>query len=485
MIFEGFETILTTLFYISSLAGVVTISYMIIRQNGNPAKTISWILLIVFIPFIGVGLYFTFGLNYRRRKLYKQKKNKDRTRYNSIIEFSYLNFEKNNWFTKKEVADNSGLAKLLLRNSNSIFSDNNVVEILNDGQETYSKLFKELESAEQTIHIQFYIFENGETANKLLEIFTRKRKQGVEIRLMYDAVGSWGLSKTYKQKLDEIGVLHHQFLPVQFVLFANKINYRNHRKIIVIDSVKGFTGGINISDKYIKGNHLGSWRDTFIYLEGNSVNGLQYLFLSDWAFASKEDHFKQQYFKRSTNTQGCAVQIVGSGPDSEYAGIMQEYDTIVHSAKNYVYISNPYLIPGEVILTALITSAMKGVDVRILIPGISDFKIVKWSSNSYITQLLRAGVKIYRYKKGFLHSKVMVADDSVSSVGTGNMDIRSFDLNFEVNAVVYSNSVAKNLKNQFEVDCSNSEQIDYKNWIKRPLRDKILESISRLISPLL
>jgi cardiolipin synthase len=470
---------------ISTLVGVVTIAYMIMRQNGNPTKTLTWILLVIFVPLIGALLYFTFGINYRRIKLYKRKRTKDIERYHQIVEDEYYNFEQSSWIEKEEVKAKAGLAKLLLKGSKSLFTDNNRVEVLQDGPVTYKRILEELKTAQHFIHIQFYIFEEGEMADELLEVFTQKRQEGVEIRLIYDAVGSWSLSKNYKDKLDEIGVEHHEFLPVKFVQLANKINYRNHRKIVVIDSKKGFTGGINISDKYLHGDELGSWRDTFLFLEGNAVNGLQYLFLSDWNFATHEDRLKPEYFKRSERLEGSAVQIVGSGPDSDYAGIMQEYDTMIHSANEYIYIANPYLIPGEVIQSALISAAMRGVDVRIMIPGVSDFKIVKWSSHSYLSPLLRAGVKIYRYQGGFLHSKVIVSDDMISSVGTGNMDIRSFEYNFEVNAVIYDNELAKELRNTFLSDIKNCHEVIYEVWKKRPLYERILESISRLVSPLL
>jgi cardiolipin synthase len=467
------------------LADTATIGYILFAQRGTPAKTISWILLVLMLPFAGVLLYFTFGVNYRRVKLYNQKKTDDIRRYHQLIDNEYTSFEESSWIERKEVQSKSGLAKLLLKSSKSLFSDHNHVEVLQNGPITYEKILEELASAKQLIHFQFYIIDEGLMTKKLLSLFEQKRNEGVEIRILYDAVGCWSLSNSFKNKLTKIGVEHHAFLPVRFVQLANKINYRNHRKIIVIDGQKGFTGGINIADKYLHGNELGVWRDTFLYLEGNAVNGLQYLFLTDWSFATRKDEVLAKYFKRVKRTVGTPVQIVGSGPDSDYAGIKHEYDELIHSAQYYIYISNPYLIPGEIIESALISAAMRGVDVRILIPGISDYKIVKWSTNSYLSPLLRAGVRIYKYQAGFLHSKVIVSDDVVSSIGTGNMDIRSFEYNFEVNAVIFDSVVAKRLKNDFKNDCLQADEIDYELWKKRPAREKMLESLSRVVSPLL
>lgn len=461
------------------------VGFIVVKENGKPSKTIAWLLIIIIFPVIGFLLYLQFGLNFRKRKLYKLKRTKDIQRYHDIIEEEYDQFETSDWFELPEVRNNRRLAKLLLKSSKSLFSHHNDVTPLFDGKDTFESLFRDLEKAKEHIHIQFYILHEGDLADRLLEIFKMKIAEGVEIRLLYDAVGSWSLGKEYRQKLTEIGVTHHEFMPVRFAVLGNRVNYRNHRKIVVIDATIAYTGGINVDDKYIYGNELGHWRDTFVRIEGNAVNGLQFLFLSDWYFASGVSHLDRSKFKVVERTTGCPVQIVGSGPDSDYAGIMQEYTSMINLARNYIYISNPYLIPGEVILNALLNAAMGGVDVRILIPGISDYRVVKWSTNSYLEDLLRAGVRIFKYHGGFLHEKVMVMDDEVSSIGTANMDIRSFELNFEVNALIYSSQMAIRMKEKFELDCQTAEEIDYQEFLKRPFKEKILESTSRLMSPLL
>lgn len=473
------------------IIGLFTISlifvfgYVIIRENGRPSKTIAWLSIIVLFPVLGFLLYLQFGLNYRKRKMYRLKKSKDLERYHQLLEKEYTEFELGDWFHRPEAQDNMRLAKLLLRGSKSLFTNHNDVRVLHDGHKTYDTLLADIEKAKSFVHIQYYIFEEGEMVEKLFRLFKTKVSEGVKIRLLYDAVGSWSLSKEYKNRLTEIGVEHHEFMPVKFAALGNRVNYRNHRKIVIVDGKVGFTGGINIADKYIHGNHLGSWRDTFIRIEGNAVNGLIFLFLSDWYFASGEDLLERSNFYVTEKMGGCPVQIVGSGPDSDYAGVQQQYSTMINSAKQYVYISNPYFIPGEVLLDAIITTAMSGVEVCLMLPGISDFRLVKWSTNSYIEELLKAGVRIFKYNKGFLHEKMVVCDDQVSSIGTANMDIRSFELNFEVNALVYDEKTAIVIKERFLEDLKQCSEITLEAFKKRPFRQKFFESISRLLSPVL
>ncbi|UTW64145.1 cardiolipin synthase [bacterium SCSIO 12741] len=467
-------------------AAALTSVYAVVRENGNPTKTLTWVLLIVMFPVVGILLYINFGLNYRRRKLYHIKKTKDIDYYNQLIEEEYYNFDAQKWMDIPEVRGKKDVAKLLLKSSKSLFSITNDVKVLQDGPDTFEALFEALEKAEKFIHIQYYIFEEGQLADRFLEILTRKIQEGVDVRLLYDSVGSFSLSRQFREKMTAAGIQHSRFLPVRFVQLANKINYRNHRKIVIIDCKVGFTGGINVSDKYLTGDHLGPWRDTFIRIEGNAVNGLQFLFLTDWYFASNQQLLYRKFFYQHENKgQTTPVQIVGSGPDSDYAGVMHQYSRIINVARDYVFIQNPYLIPGEIIQNDLITTALSGVDVRIMIPGVSDFKIVKWSSNSYLEDLLKAGVRIFRYQDGFLHSKVILSDDEICSVGTGNMDIRSFELNFEVNALVFDQGTTQELKDRFMKDCEKCVEVTLEEFQNRPYSQKILESFSRLISPVL
>jgi cardiolipin synthase len=309
--------------------------------------------------------------------------------------------------------------------------------------------------------------------------------EGVEVRLIYDDVGSWSLGKKYIRELRNAGVQVFAFMPVRFSRLADRVNYRNHRKIIVIDGKIGYTGGINIADRYIEGTpNLGLWRDTNIKLEGQAVHSLQATFLIDWFFVSNIIIDDDKYFKEHDVSQKHLIQISSSGPDSDWASIMQAFFAAIATAKEYIYISTPYFIPNESILTALKTAALSGIDVRIILPHKSDSHIVYWGSISYIKELLEAGIKVYLYKKGFTHSKILIVDDVFASVGSANLDIRSFDTNFEISALIYDEMIAAKIRQDFFVDLEGCAQVLPDDWAVRPLMSKIKSSSARIISPL-
>lgn len=275
-------------------------------------------------------------------------------------------------------------------------------------------------------------------------------------------------------------------MPVRFPRLANRINYRNHRKIAVIDGTIGYVGGLNVADRYLTGHpDLGAWRDTHLRIEGDAVKGLQLVFLTDWYFVSGQDIARQELFPSVEIDEQLPIQIVASGPDSDYAGILQGYFASIHLARKYLYISNAYLIPNESILTALKTAALSGVDIRILIPEQSDSKLAQWSTQSYLEELLQAGVRMYLYQAGFLHTKVLIADDVLSSVGTANWDHRSFEQNFEVNAFLYDRPTAETLKTQFLEDLQRARELSLEQFRQRPPWKKGISSLARLLSPLL
>jgi cardiolipin synthase len=303
---------------------------------------------------------------------------------------------------------------------------------------------------------------------------------------LYDDLGSWSLSRRYVRELTSSGVKVINFMPVRTYAFANKLNFRLHRKIIVVDGRVGFVGGINIADRYLRG--LGKnnrWRDTHLRLEGESVRSLQAIFLLDWNYAGQTEDYDLRYFPENTVTDRKLVQIVASGPDSDWESIMQAYFAAIATATQYVYISTPYFLPNQSILTALKTAALSGIDVKLLLPERNDSWMVWRSSRSYVNELLEAGVHIYFYLKGFTHSKLMIVDDVFSSVGTANMDIRSFNQDFEANALIYDEEITRQLKQDFEEDIENSKEILIAEWDKRMAVEKVQESVARMFSPLL
>lgn len=457
---------------------VIAVSIVIrLLINGvRPSKTLAWLLAIFTIPVGGVLLYLLVGRNRRKNKLLRLKS------------MGLTEDAKPTHLPKFQVAErHQKIIKLVQKNTNFNPSTDNEVVFLKDGGATFNAIFNALDNASDFIHIQYYIFEEGQLADRLLRIFQRKIAQGVKIRLVYDGIGSFSLSRSYLKKLKEIGVAVFPFLPFRFGRFLRSVNYRNHRKIIVIDGKVAFTGGINISDKYLKGDKtLGKWHDMHLRIAGSAVEDLNAVFLQDWQLVSEQEVQSSKSIPSKNASAGSSmVQIVSSGPDDDFAAIEQVYFSIINGAKDYLYIVNPYVIPSPAILTALDTAAISGVDVRLLVSENNDSQLVNWSVRSYFENFLRAGVKIYLFPKGFLHSKIMISDDEIASVGTANIDIRSFEQNYEVNAIVYDAEFVKALKADFLTDSGRSNQLKFETHLKRPWLDKLKEGVAKIFSPVL
>ena len=468
---------------------ILTIVFMVIlviQQRGDPMKTIAWLMVVTFIPLLGIILYFYFGKNYRKEKIFSRKELTDSEQIRLLAQYQPDKVDATFWHDEA-VAGKAHIMKMLYNSEKVLLTERNRVKILVNGKMTFEHIIAELEKAQKHIHLEYYIIDDDHIGNEIRRILIRKAKEGLEVRVIYDDVGCWSLSKEYIMSLKNAGARVFPFMPVRFPYFTNKINYRNHRKIIVIDGKVGFVGGMNIADRYISGSEeLGPWRDTHLKIEGEAVYSLQSVFLLDWYFVSKRNiHDQDQYFPPVEITNQHLMQIVASGPDSDWASIMQTFFTAIATAKSYIYISTPYFLPNESILTALRTAALSGVDVRMLLPEQSDSKLISWSSSSYIGQLLDAGIKVYLYRKGFTHSKSMIVDDVFCSIGTANMDIRSFDQNFEVNALIYDQRLTVAMRNIFMNDIKDLKYINVNDWDERPRRIVFCESVARLFSPLL
>ena len=391
------------------------------------------------------------------------------------------------WLAKKEILSEVELTRnrhsmtLLLNNSKALLARHNKVKVLHNGEQTFNEIFEAIENAKDHIHLEYYIIEDGELTSKLIALLTGKAAEGVEVRIIYDGVGSMKLSNDSIRKLKNAGARVYCFLPVKFPVLTHKANYRNHRKIIVVDGKISFIGGLNFADRYKYGvKNIGIWRDTHLRIEGEGASLLQIVFLTDWYFVSQEVLLqKTRYITGYKVKERCLLQIAASGADSDWASIQQAYFAAISTAKDYVYISTPSM------LMALETAAMSGVDVRIMIPNKSDSFFSYWCTMSYVQELLEAGIKVYQYKKGFNHSKIMMIDDAISTVGTANMDTRSFEQNFEVNAILYNEKLTRELVEYFNNDLNDSVQLEYFEWLNRSRWEKILESFTRLFYPLL
>ncbi|BDW93565.1 cardiolipin synthase [Flagellimonas marinaquae] len=464
--------ILITLYVIISLTMVISL----LLNGVRPSKTLAWLLAIFTIPVAGALLYILFGRNRRKSKMFSQK---HQTAPNDQF--------KNEDCRPEISANKEKITSLISNTSKCPVTCYNHLELLKDGRNTFESIFNALEEAKEHIHLQYYIFEDGLLADKLLEVFERKVAENVTIRLLYDGIGSYSLSKKYLKKLKGIGVETAQFLPFKFGRFLSSLNYRNHRKIIVIDNKIGFTGGINISDKYLKGDPAqGKWHDSHLKIEGEAVDFLNRTFVTDWFLASvkKVDLNTLKIYR--TQKKYTSLQIVPSSPDDDFDVMEQVYFSIINSAEKYLYIVNPYIIPNHAILQALITAALSGVDVKILMSSSTDIKLVDWCVRAYFESYLKAGIKIYLYEEGFLHSKVMLCDDEIASIGTANLDNRSLQQNYEAQVFVYDNELCRKMKSDFLSDCDKSTLLsDYEKFKSRSWGKKLIEGFAKLLSPLL
>jgi cardiolipin synthase len=481
-IWKALPSLVTILYFLT----VVFIAILIILENRNPVKTISWILVLVLLPFAGIVIYLFFGQEYRKTKMYSRKGLKNLEKLRKLTLEQLDNLPNNHFQISERLYSKKRLINLLLANSNAILTSDNEVRVLHNGAETFPEIFQTIEQAKHHIHLEYYIVEDDLIGNYLRELLIRKAQEGIEVRFIYDDVGSWELKRKWLRTMSDAGVKVDCFMRVRYPMLTSKVNYRNHRKILVVDGDTAFVGGLNFADRYQDGvPGIGPWRDTHLKVSGGAATALQIIFMADWYFVSKEILKGEEYFKPFESGDGKLVQISASGPDSDWESIGQAYFSAIASATEYVYVSSPYLMPPPDIVTALKTSALGGIDVRIIVPGLSDAITSKWGTNSYIEELLEAGIKIYFYRAGFIHSKVIVVDGVFSSVGTANLDFRSLETNFEVNAMIYDEEIAGVLTRQFLDDQDNSQEITLEEWIKRPRSSKIKESFARILSPML
>lgn len=478
----GLQT--ATLYSILISLGVLSVVIIISLENRHPSKTLAWILFLALIPVLGLVFYFIFGRNYRKSKTFDEKAEYDARQY------AFVN-ERLTFYEKELASFSEGerrLIELAGKVANSSISFATSTQVLTNGGETFSALIEQLKQAEHHIHMEYYIYRHDDIGTQIKNILIEKVKQGVEVRFMYDAVGSLKLASGFLQEMREAGIKVSAFNPVTFPMLSNKMNYRNHRKIVVVDGEVGFVGGLNVGDEYLgKNPSFGFWRDTHLLLKGEAVMALQAVFLRDWRYITGEQLEHDIYFKEPMHldiSDRGAVQIVASGPDQEWKSVKSLFFSMITMARRSLWIATPYFIPDEDILTALTVSALSGVDVKILFPKHPDKWLPYYASHSYFPRLLEAGVEIYEYHKGFMHSKVIIADGELASIGTVNMDVRSFNLNFEVSAFLYGTEKVKKLVTNFTDDLNDADRIKLEQEQKGILK-RLLESTARLLSPLL
>ena len=461
------------------LVNILMAIFLIFVERKDVDSTWAWLLVMFLFPGFGFILYLLLGQNLTKEKIFNVKKVKDQKMSRKLIE----NFKKEK---RSKKVDDSYLdfIRFNFNNSGALYTSGNEVNIYTEGKDKFIDLIKDIRKAEKFIHIQYYIFRLDELGDLIINELKKKVDQGVEVRLLVDGMGSKKIRKKYIQSL---GIKVSVFFPRRIPFLSIRINYRNHRKIVVIDGKISYVGGFNVGNEYVnKGKQFDYWRDTHIRIKGDAVNELNKRFILDWDHASEgEIKDVNKYFFRYPGKGNISMQIISSGPDNKEEYIKNAYMKMISSARKNVYIQTPYLVPDKSINEALKMAALSGVDVRIMVPGEPDHFFMNWILSANMGDLLKAGVKIYRYEKGFIHAKTIVVDGSLATVGTANLDIRSFRVNFEINAFIYNEEFSKNMENIFKKDISNCRITNINEYQNRGKSIRIKESLIRLISPLL
>lgn len=479
----------TTIVYIYGLYIMVFVIVLIL-DNREPSSIIAWTTILILLPVIGILIYLLIGRNWRKISKKKRLIKQELSKYlvNSVSAIVKREKENTNQLLSKEEYKNKAeLLNLLKNNSDSILTSSNKIEIIQSGEEKFRKLIEDIKQAEKFIHLEYFIWKNDKMVKKINELLIRKARQGVEVRIIYDTWGSFFFSRYTRWRMRRSGIKIYPYFNFISPFKFHTLNYRNHRKIAIIDGKVAYTGGMNMAKEYIDGGkRFGKWRDTHLRIRGDAVEILQGIFAISWYNTTKEKLFNSKYFTMGkTFHEKTPVHVTTSGPDSQWDSIKQLYFTLIATAQKKVYIQTPYFIPDSSVQMALKVAALSGVDVRLMMTGVPDKLIPFWAAHTYLEELLAAGVKIYQYKAGFLHSKTIMADDCVCSIGTANMDVRSFELMYELNTIIYDEGIARSLKEDFLEDMKSCREITFEEIQKQGLFIRFRNSLARLFAPLL
>lgn len=473
---------------------VVVLSQMlvVILENRQPVKTVAWLMVLFFLPIVGLVIYFFFGRN-RKREHFVSRACASQLARRSAVRFYQGGFP-------ELPVEYRPLIKLFRRQSGAFPYADNKLRVFTSGASMLDNLLRDIAAARHHIHVEFYIIEDDRIGRMVREALAAKAREGVSVRLVYDDVGCWNVKNRFFREMEKEGIQVGAFLPVRFPKLTSKVDFRNHRKIVVIDAIVGYVGGMNLAERYFYPGAKGTpaWRDTHLRMMGNAVAGLQRAFLSDWYVATGQTITSQVYYPKEEEcrkllaadrepfvSRSALIQIVTSIPTAPWPDIMQGMILAILRAKKYCYLQSPYFMPTERMLFALQTAALAGVDIRLMIPERTDKRFLTWASRSFLHDVIRAGVRVYLYLPGFLHSKTLVCDDTLMSCGSTNIDFRSFERNFEVNAFVYDREAALMMKRTFLEDQSRCRLLNLETWEKRSIWCRVAESSIRLLSPLL
>ena len=459
------------------LATVLSIIAVVISENRNPVKSLAWVTAMLFLPIVGMVLYAFFGRNLRSKHLISKKK---KLRLRNIEPFRLI--EESNLHLTDASRQQIRLARSL---TGATYFPGNKIDIFTDGIDKFDALKRDMIAATKYINIQYYIVEADKLGNEIKDILIRKSREGVKVRMLYDHVGSFPVKKKFIRELTDNGVEVYPFLRVTFPQFATRINWRNHRKILVIDGKIGYIGGMNIADRYIDGGTFSVWRDTHLRIIGPSVSAMQYTFAIDWNFTTGQLLEERTLHYDVDDNADAGVHLLTSGPNRQWSNIALLFLKAISNARERIFIQTPYFLPTESLLKALQAAALAKVDVRVMIPRRCDSAMLRRASYSYVSECLKAGIKFYLYDKGMLHAKTVIIDYEFSSTGSTNFDFRSFEHNFECNAFIYSTSFNNRMTEIFMNDLNDCTRINPTAWRHRPAIERYKESLVRLLSPIL
>lgn len=470
--------IIFLILFIAYAFWILSTVMVVLLENRQPVKTIAWVVVLILLPVVGLVFFYFFGQNIRKERIIG-KKSLDVLTQEALMEAQIGK--------STEVPRNyQHIVRLFERHNMAALTTDNTLHIYTEGADFILGLFGAIARARHHVHLESYIIDDDAVGRMLRDLLISKVNEGVEVRLIYDDVGCWDVHNSFFQRMIDAGVKVGAFMPVRLPMFSHKINYRNHRKICVVDGQTGFIGGMNIANRYVRGQDGHRWRDMHLKVTGSGVAAIQRDFFVDWYFVTRVLITDPVYYPAPLHASGhAALQIVTADPVAHWPEFMYGLTWIIQNARRYIYIQTPYFMPTEPILQALQTAAMSGVDVRLMVPRKPDGFWLRWANDSYFKDILEAGIRLYTYRPGFLHSKALVADDEWCTIGSANMDFRSFENNFEANAFIYDHETAIKVKEIFREDAKGCKEIHLRSWNRRNYRRRLLESFTRIFSPLL
>lgn len=480
--------ILVGIFILFTILNLIVAFNIIFLKDRSTSSTWAWLFILFIAPVLGFFLYIFFGRGVSKNKLYKNY-GQDIEQFEDIINEQRYQVKNKALQTDNEtVKEHQDLVNMLLTRQPAFLTEDNAVEVFVDGHKLYDKMIEDIMSAKHHIHLEYYVFELDGLGHRIIDALEQKLEEGVEVLLLYDDIGSKKLSLRQFKRYRELGGQVESFFASKIPIINFRINNRNHRKIVVIDGQIGYIGGFNVGDEYLGlSKKFGYWRDTHVRIIGQAVDALQLRFMLDWNSQAKREHlkYKPEYFPVKGEVGDVSIQIASSGPDDTWHEIEFGYTKMINSAEKSIYMQSPYFIPDNSYINAIKMAANSGIDVHLMIPDMPDHPFVYWATYYHAAELLDAGVNIYTYNNGFIHSKTLVIDDQVASVGSANMDFRSFELNFEVNAFMYDPKIATELRKAFEHDMTLSTKLTKSRYEQRSFKIKMKEGFSKLITPIL